>query len=73
MLNSGIVIVYCLRVNMSVAAQDMRDELNWSESEKGLALVSRCLYCVSTYVLYSLYYSPHFIGDTHLAKSQLRE
>ena len=40
MLNSGICVVYCLRVNMSVAAQDMRDELNWSESEKGLALVS---------------------------------
>ncbi len=24
---------------MSVAAQDMRDELNWSENEKGLVLV----------------------------------
>ena len=36
LLHSGIVVVYCLRVNMSVAAQDMRDELNWTEYEKGL-------------------------------------
>eukprot|EP01041_Mallomonas_annulata_P012105 gene12105-25395_t len=40
MLCSGIVIVYCLRVNMSVAAQRMRDDLNWSETEKGLVLSS---------------------------------
>jgi hypothetical protein len=33
--------VYTLRVNMSVAAQEMRDELNWSENEKGLVLVGR--------------------------------
>ena len=38
LINSGIALVYCLRVNMSVAAQDMRDELNWSENEKGLVL-----------------------------------
>ena len=38
LLNTGILIVYCLRVNMSVAAQDMRNELNWSETEKGLVL-----------------------------------
>lgn len=37
---SGIVIVYTLRVNMSVAAQKMRDELNWSEAQKGFVLVS---------------------------------
>lgn len=36
LLHSGIVVVYCLRVNMSVAAQDMRDELDWTEYEKGL-------------------------------------
>lgn len=40
LVNSGIVVVYCLRVNMSVAAQDMRDELNWSETQKGLVLSS---------------------------------
>jgi sugar phosphate permease len=40
---SGIAVVYTLRVNMSVAAQDMRDDLNWSESEKGLVLVSEKL------------------------------
>ena len=37
---SGVLVVYTLRVNMSVAAQDMRDELNWSEGQKGLVLVS---------------------------------
>jgi hypothetical protein len=26
---------------MSVAAQEMRDELNWSENQKGLVLVGR--------------------------------
>ena len=36
---SGAAIVYTLRVNMSVAAQEMRDELNWSENDKGLVLV----------------------------------
>ena len=40
LINPGIVVVYCLRVNMSVAIQDMRDELGWSESEKGLVLSS---------------------------------
>lgn len=38
LLCSGVVIEYCLRVNMSVAAQSMRDELNWSENQKGLVL-----------------------------------
>ena len=33
-------MVYTLRVNMSVAAPDMRDDLGWSEYEKGLALVN---------------------------------
>ena len=37
---SGIIIIYCLRVNMSVAAQRMRDELKWSETQKGLILSS---------------------------------
>ena len=40
MLTSGIVVVYTLRVNMSVAAQEMRDELNWTENQKALILVS---------------------------------
>lgn len=34
-------MVYILRVNISVAAQNMRDELDWSENQKGLVLVSR--------------------------------
>eukprot|EP00981_Chlorochromonas_danica_P015105 scaffold10498_cov179-Ochromonas_danica.AAC.7 len=38
LLFTGITIVYALRVNISVAAQDMRDELDWSESQKGLVL-----------------------------------
>ena len=33
MLHTGIVVVYCLRVNMSVAAQDMRDELDHTKSQ----------------------------------------
>lgn len=37
---SGLAVVYTLRVNISVAAQKMRDELEWSESQKGLVLVS---------------------------------
>eukprot|EP01031_Cornospumella_fuschlensis_P048333 gene48333-59192_t len=40
LLFSGVLVVYTLRVNISVAAQDMRDELNWSEGEKGLVLSS---------------------------------
>lgn len=31
--------MYTLRVNISVAAQKMRDELGWTESQKGLVLV----------------------------------
>ncbi len=31
---------------MSVAAQDMRDELNWSEAQKGLVLVWTLLHFV---------------------------
>lgn len=40
LLISGITIVYTLRVNMSVAAQKMRDDLDWSEADKGLVLSS---------------------------------
>jgi hypothetical protein len=36
---SGLVILYTLRVNMSVAAQQMRVDLNWTETEKGYVLV----------------------------------
>lgn len=38
MLMSGVVIVYTLRVNMSVAAPKMKEELGWSETEKGYVL-----------------------------------
>ncbi len=38
--NSGAVVVYTLRVNMSVAAPKMLDALGWTESEKGFVLVS---------------------------------
>lgn len=38
LLFSGLAVVYTLRVNISVAAQKMRDELEWSESQKGLVL-----------------------------------
>ena len=37
---SGLLTVYTLRVNMSVAVQDMKDELGWSEVEKGYVLSS---------------------------------
>ena len=40
MLCSGVIIVYTLRVNMSVAAPKMRDDLGWSDSQKGLVLSS---------------------------------
>jgi MFS family permease len=39
-LASGVVVNYCLRVNVSVAVQDMKDELDWTEYEKGLVLSS---------------------------------
>ncbi len=39
-VNSGAVVVYTLRVNMSVAAPKMLDALGWTESEKGFVLVS---------------------------------
>ena len=35
---SGILVCYTLRVNMSVAAQSMRDDLNWNETQKGYVL-----------------------------------
>eukprot|EP01031_Cornospumella_fuschlensis_P039369 gene39369-47922_t len=38
LLFTGILVVFTLRVNMSVAATDMQDELNWSEARKGLML-----------------------------------
>jgi len=37
-LFSGLVVVYTLRVNMSVAVKSLSDEFNWSESDEGLAL-----------------------------------
>lgn len=41
-LCSGLTILYTLRVNMSVAAQKMKLDLDWSETEKGFVLVSVC-------------------------------
>ena len=38
LLFSGILVAYTLRVNISVAAQQMRTELNWTEDQKGLVL-----------------------------------
>lgn len=38
LLFAGIVVVYTLRVNMSVAVTTMKDDLNWSESEKDFIL-----------------------------------
>ena len=38
MLCSGVVIVYTLRVNMSVAVSAMKDELGWTEEQKGYVL-----------------------------------
>ena len=37
---SGVLVVYTLRVNMSVACVDMAKDLNWTDAEKGLVLVS---------------------------------
>lgn len=36
---SGAAVVYTIRVNMSVAAVKMKEELDWSESQKGYILV----------------------------------
>ena len=38
LLFTGLLVVYTLRVNISVAASDMRDELNWTEAQKGFIL-----------------------------------
>jgi MFS family permease len=39
-LFSGILINYCLRVNMSMAASEIKDDLGWTEGEKGYVLSS---------------------------------
>ena len=36
LLMSGVLVVYTLRVNISVAANKMTEDLGWSEKEKGL-------------------------------------
>ena len=47
LLFGGIVVVYTLRVNMSVAVETMKDELNWTETEKGYVLSAFYLgYCL---------------------------
>jgi len=38
-LCSAVALAYMLRVNISVAAVKMKDELNWSEDQKGYILV----------------------------------
>lgn len=38
LLFSGVCVLYILRVNMSVAAVKMKDDLGWTESQKGLVL-----------------------------------
>ena len=40
LMASGTFIVYNLRVCVSVAVLGMKDELNWSESQKGYLLSS---------------------------------
>lgn len=40
LLFSGILVAYTLRVNISVAAQQIRHDLNWTEDQKGLVLSS---------------------------------
>eukprot|EP01038_Epipyxis_sp_PR26KG_P017929 gene17929-25086_t len=40
LLFTGLTILHTLRVNMSVAAQRMRDDFDWSEAQKGIVLSS---------------------------------
>ena len=40
MLASGTCLAYTLRVNISVAAVEMQESLNWTETEKGLVFSS---------------------------------
>lgn len=40
LMNSGILIEYCLRVNMSVAVIQMATEFAWTDYQKGLMLSS---------------------------------
>jgi len=66
--HSGICIVYTLRVNMSVAAVKMEDDLDWSESQKGFVLVrhesSSCTHIHRFILLQTLSFSLPFTGDT---------
>jgi hypothetical protein len=39
-LFSGVLINYCLRVNLSIAASEIVDDLNWSDYQKGYLLSS---------------------------------
>jgi sugar phosphate permease len=38
LLCSGVAINYTLRVNISVAAPSMKEELNWNEKDRGYVL-----------------------------------
>jgi hypothetical protein len=52
LLLSGVTVVYTLRVNMSVAAQTMRDDLDWSESQKGFVLVGTSSLIIIACIIY---------------------
>lgn len=41
---SGIVIIYLLRVNISIAIEEMGDDLEWSNTKQGLMLVLHLLF-----------------------------
>jgi sugar phosphate permease len=34
-LAMGVCINYCIRVNISIAAQKMKEDLGWTEEQKG--------------------------------------
>lgn len=38
LLFSGVIVAFTMRVNMSMAAPLMQEELGWSDDEKGYAL-----------------------------------
>jgi sugar phosphate permease len=42
-LAMGVCINYCIRVNVSIAAQEMKDDLNWTEEQKGELLYALLL------------------------------
>jgi hypothetical protein len=63
-LAMGVCINYCIRVNVSIAAQEMTDDLNWTEAQKG-----ELLYDSSHPLLMVI--GLHSSGDMPLARSRL--